>query len=76
MRWGVLHVKGWGPKSSVCPSKPRETKLFGGISRFEKKGFVLNSRSLLRDADMHWKNKKERKVNLQKKTWERRIVHG
>ena len=30
--WGVFHVKGWGPKSSVCPSKPRETKLFGGIS--------------------------------------------
>ena len=25
---GVFHVKGWGPKSSVCPSKPRETKLF------------------------------------------------
>ena len=22
-----------GAKSSVCPSKPRETKLFGGISR-------------------------------------------
>ena len=30
---GVFHVKGWGPKSSVCPSKPRETKLFGGTSR-------------------------------------------
>ena len=30
---GVFHVKGWGPKSSVCPSKPRETKLFGGIFR-------------------------------------------
>ena len=29
----VFHVKGWGPKSSVCPSKPRETKIFGGISR-------------------------------------------
>ena len=27
-RVGVFHVKGWGPKSSVCPSKPRETKLF------------------------------------------------
>ena len=47
---GVFHVKGWGPKSSVCPSKPRETKLFGAIFRdfagifsgvlekFEKKG--------------------------------------
>ena len=30
---GVFHLKGWGPKSSVCPSKPRETKLFGEISR-------------------------------------------
>ena len=25
-------MKGWGPKSSGCPSNPRETKLFGGIS--------------------------------------------
>ena len=38
--WGFFHVKGRGPKSSVCPSKPRETKtlagyprIFGGISR-------------------------------------------
>ena len=30
---GVFHVKGWGPKSSACPSKPRDTKHFGGISR-------------------------------------------
>ena len=30
---GVFHVKGWGPKSSVCPSKPRESNFFGGISR-------------------------------------------
>ena len=30
---GVFHMKGWGPKSSVCSSKRRETKLFGGISR-------------------------------------------
>ena len=29
----VFHVKGWGPKSSVCPSKPREFNFFGGISR-------------------------------------------
>ena len=29
---GSSNVKGWGPKSSVCPSKPKETKLFGGIS--------------------------------------------
>ena len=33
VRVGVFHVKGRGPKSSVCPSKPKETKLFGGISR-------------------------------------------
>ena len=26
-------MKGWGPKSSACPSKLRENKLFGGISR-------------------------------------------
>ena len=26
-------MKGRGPKSSVCPSKPRETKLFGRISQ-------------------------------------------
>ena len=26
-------MKGWGPKSSVCPSKPRGTKLIGGIFR-------------------------------------------
>ena len=30
---GVFHVKGWGPKTSVCPSKPRESNFFGGISR-------------------------------------------
>ena len=30
---GVFRVKGRGPKSSVCPSKPRDTKLFGGTSR-------------------------------------------
>ena len=29
---GVSHVKGWGLKSSVCPSKPRE-KLWAGYSR-------------------------------------------
>ena len=26
-------MKGWGPKSSVCPSKPRESNFFAGISR-------------------------------------------
>ena len=30
---GFFDVKGSGPKSSVCSPKPRETKLFGGISR-------------------------------------------
>ena len=35
-------MKGWGPKSSVCPSKPRETNFlpgFPGIAheKFEKK---------------------------------------
>ena len=30
---GVFDVKGWGPKSSACPSKPRELRLFGGMSR-------------------------------------------
>ena len=57
-----LHVKGWGPKSSVRPSKRRETKFFGGISRdfgrdipglpeeFEKNNFVFNFWPLLRDG--------------------------
>ena len=27
---GVFHVNGWGPKSSACPSKFRETKLWAG----------------------------------------------
>ena len=30
---GVFHTKGWGPKSSVCPSKPGKSNFFGGISR-------------------------------------------
>ena len=30
---GVFHVKGWGPKSSVCPSKPGKSNFLGGISR-------------------------------------------
>ena len=29
----VFHVKGWGPKSSACPSKPGKPNFFGGISR-------------------------------------------
>ena len=27
---GVFHMKGWGPKSSVCPSKPGKSNFFGG----------------------------------------------
>ena len=30
---GVFHPKGWGPKRSVCPSKPGKSNFFGGISR-------------------------------------------
>ena len=30
---GVFHVKGWGPKSSACPSKPGKSNFLGGISR-------------------------------------------
>ena len=53
----VFHVKGWGPKSSACPSKSREAKRFGrdiprllpgypgGARKFEKK-IVFNSRPL------------------------------
>ena len=33
VREGVFHVKGWGPKSSVCLSKPGKSSCFGGISR-------------------------------------------
>ena len=58
-------MKGWGPKSSTCPSKPRETKLFGGISRnfcrdipeapekVKKKKFVLNSRPLFASFEVN-----------------------
>ena len=54
----VFHVNGWGPKSSIRPSKHREIKLFGrdipgfcrdipGVpEKFEKKKFVFNFRSL------------------------------
>ena len=30
---GVFHVKGWGPKSSVCPSKPREPNFLADIRK-------------------------------------------
>ena len=51
---GAFHVKGWGPKSSVCPSKPRESNFCGGNipgfcrdfpeapEKFEKKKFGFN----------------------------------
>ena len=32
-RAGVFHMKGFGPKSSVCPLKPGKSNSFGGISR-------------------------------------------
>ena len=32
-RWGKFQVKEWGPKSSVCTSKPGKSNFFGGISR-------------------------------------------
>ena len=55
---GVFHVKGWGPKSSVCPLKPEKANFLagfpgslpgfpGGARKFEKKKFVFNFRSLL-----------------------------
>ena len=52
-------MKGWGPKSSICPSKPGKSNFFGGISRdfagisqrcpksLRKKKSVFNFRSLL-----------------------------
>ena len=46
---GVFHVKGWGPKSSVCPSKPRETKLFGRISQ--------DFAGISREHPKSWRNK-------------------
>ena len=30
---GVFHVKGWGRKSLVCPSKPGKSNFLGGIFR-------------------------------------------
>ena len=51
-------MNGWGPKSSIRPSKPGKSNFLGGISRdfgrdipgapekFEKKKFVFNFRSL------------------------------
>ena len=57
-RGGVFHVKGWGPKSSVCLLKPGKSNFFwrdvpgfcrdipGAPEKFEKKTFVFNSRLL------------------------------
>ena len=49
-RVGIFHVKGWGPKSSVYPSKPRKTKrfvgcpgIFGGMSRGRPKSLRKKS---------------------------------
>ena len=61
----VFHVKGWGPKSSVSPSKRRDTRLFGGISRDVagisrrhlkslRKKFVFNSRPLCPPKRFFW----------------------
>ena len=43
-RWGigVFHVKGWGPKSSICPSKPGKSNVFGGIARQNPRKFPTN----------------------------------
>ena len=30
---GVFHVTGWGPKSSIRPSKPGKSNFLGGVSR-------------------------------------------
>ena len=50
---GVFHVKGWGPKSSVCPSKVFWRDIPGFCrdipevpEKFERKKFVFNFRSL------------------------------
>ena len=64
---GVFHVNGWGPKSSIRPSKPGKIKLFGrdipGFCRdipgapekFEKKKFVFNFRSLITSQKLKFK---------------------
>ena len=44
-RWGrvgVFHVKGWGPKTSVCPSKLGKSNFFGGISAGISRGRPKN----------------------------------
>ena len=63
---GVFHARGWGPKSSLRPSKPRETKLLAGypgilagISRVSPKSLrikklVFNFWSLVLKARKRW----------------------
>ena len=43
---GVFHVKGWGPKSSACPSKPGKSNCFGGISRQKLPGYPGGARKV------------------------------
>ena len=47
---GVFYVNGWGPKSSVCPSKPGKSNILGGIFRdFARiSGVPENPKNLLR----------------------------
>ena len=60
---GVFHVKGRGPKSSVCPSKPAKSNFLryipgfcrdirGVPGKFEKKKFGFNFRSLLQGGSV------------------------
>ena len=42
----VFHMKGRGPKSSVCPSKPGTSNFLGCPKSLRKKKFVFNFRSL------------------------------
>ena len=44
---GVFHVNGWGSKSSICPSKHRESNFLGGISR-DLPGYPGGARKVLR----------------------------
>ena len=64
---GVFHVKGWGPKSSVCPSKPGKSNFFGAIShipgfcrdipelpeKFERNKYVFNFWPYISELQAH-----------------------
>ena len=64
-------MNGWGPKSSLCPSKHRDTKLLGGISqdfgrdipgapeKFEKKTSVFDFGPSQRGRKSSWSSKDE-----------------